>query len=110
MVAFWYTLITGMKTMLSTRMYHILHSLFIQNKYVSPWLALIKSTLDECGLSNIWHGYQALSLNCLVEWLKRAVHRTLVDQFIQQWSEEMRRSSKYDVLENLRRNLNLRHI
>ncbi len=62
MVVFWYKLITGKETKLSTRMYHILHSLFIQNKYVSPWLAFIKSILDECGLSNISYGYQSLSL------------------------------------------------
>ncbi len=29
--------------------------------------------------------------------IERAVPRTLVDQFTQQWSEEMRRSSKCDV-------------
>ncbi len=63
MVVFWYKLITGKKTKLSIRMYYILHNLFIQNKYVSPWLTFIKSTLDECGLSNIWHGNQTLSLN-----------------------------------------------
>ncbi len=51
MVAFRCKLITGKETKLSTKMYHILHSLLIQNKYVSPWLAFIKLTLDECGLS-----------------------------------------------------------
>ncbi len=97
MVVFGYKLITGKEIKLSTTMFHIFYSFFIQSKYVSPWLAFIKSTLDECGLSNIWHGYQTLSLYCKVEWLKRAVHRTLIHQFIQQWSQEMRRCSKCDV-------------
>ncbi len=95
MVVFWYKLITGKKAKLSSRMYQILHNLFIQNKYASSWLVFVKSILDECG--HIWYSYQTLSLNCKLEWLKRAVRRTLVDQFIQQWTEEMRRSSKCDV-------------
>ncbi len=103
MVVFWNKLITGKETKLSTR---IFSTLFIQNKYVSPWLAFIKSTLDECGLSDIWHGYQTLSLNCKMECLKRAV-RTLVDQFTQQWSEKMRRFSKRDVYRAFKRELKL---
>ncbi len=51
MVVFWYRVITCKETKLSTRMYHTLYNLFIQNKYVSPWLAFIESTLDEYGLT-----------------------------------------------------------
>ncbi len=89
----------GKETKLSTSMYFILQSLFTQNKYVSSWLAFIKSTLDECGLSNIWHGYQPLTYVIMVIWersiiiclcVKTKIYRILENNSYQTFTGRMR--------------------
>jgi hypothetical protein len=81
-INYWANIVCGKENKLCHILYRYLHTCFLNNVYVNPWLLCVKSILDECGLSNIWHIQSFPN----PKWLKLVVNNRLKDQYIQNWS------------------------
>ena len=91
-VSFWSKIITGKQTKLSNQTYRLMLQLYERNIFTTDWIMMIKNTLNDCGLSNIWNEQQCMYIN--PEWLKYKVQRTLEDQYLQTWYHTINESSK----------------
>ena len=70
LVLYWYTLARSKNSKLSNVVYRLMHSLYEKGLYQSPWLKKIKSILDNCGLSYIWHSDLTLNPIVVKEYLR----------------------------------------
>ena len=61
---------------------------------------MIKSTLNYCGLTNIWNEQQCIN----PEWLKYKVQLTLEDQYLQTWYHTINESSKCKSYNKIKHN------
>ena len=95
MISYWSNLINGKQTKIAAMLYKLSA---ITNEEVSgkfKWIEYIKNTLNNCGLSNIWHCLYQVN----PEWLRQKIKLTLTDQFKQSW---------YALVENSPKALNYR--
>ena len=73
-----------------------------RNIFTTDWIMMIKNTLNDCGLSNIWNEQQCMYIN--PEWLKYKVQRTLEDQYLQTWYHTINESSKCKLYNKIKHN------
>ena len=95
MISYWSNLINGKQTKIAAMLYKLSA---ITNEEASgkfKWIEYIKNTLNNCGLSNIWHCQYQVN----PEWLRQKFKLTLTDQFKQSW---------YALVENSPKALNYR--
>ena len=59
-------------------------NLFTNNEYKLPWLKHVYSTLNNLGLTFLWHR-QSISVNSF----KKLIKQRMKDQYIQHWNGEM---------------------
>lgn len=90
MVKFWCRLLHGEECKVSSLLYKLLFVYSNNYGLESKWLCFIKSTLDNCGMSNIWNQQGTFS----ALWISKCVEQKLKDQFIQEWYENMNSTSK----------------
>ena len=84
MLSFWLKLVTAQNgNTLSALVYRFLLSMYLSETYENKYLACIKTTLNEIGLSNMWLNQHNLDVN--VTWFKEKVKRCLKDQYMQNW-------------------------
>jgi hypothetical protein len=91
MITFWNKLVNGKQSKLSYKMYKIMYELYQEDKFKCDWLSTIHKTLNECGMTDIWLDQ---SVNINDKFLKRQIHLSLKDQFVQSWHSELDNSSK----------------
>ena len=89
-ISFWNKLTTGKQSKLSVTIYSLLIKLFDKNQFKSDWIKFIINTLNECGLTFVWHQQHAINL----EWLKSKTKQILNDQYSQEWDQEVHESPK----------------
>ena len=65
--------------------YNMMKHLNCIGKYTSPWLGYVKSTLENCGLNNVWISHVQSGSGVSSECVKRI----LQDQFLQKWSSRI---------------------
>lgn len=98
MLMYWNSLLTN-SSKLSSIMYNLMLKLYNSNPTKFRWISFIKSTLDHCGLSFIWHDQIPFDKTLL----KSTVKQKLVDQFIQNWFSLVNNSSRgkfYSIFKN----------
>ncbi len=81
-LGYWASLLTGSQSKLSCRLYTLLYNLHVHESVSSKWIQYVKTTLDECGFSNIWESQSVSSKT----WLVKALKLRLQDQHRQTWS------------------------
>lgn len=84
MINYWCRIISGKQSKFSYFMYQKLRHLNSNTK----WISKIKQILDEAGRSDIWLSEPA-NVNCA-----SLISQTLKDQFLQEWSTRLDKSSK----------------
>lgn len=89
MIAYWSKLLIGKETKLSKLFYNLAFH-FNQEIGKIDWLDCIKTTLNHCGLSNIWLEQNIQN----TKWLKVKVKNVLIDQFNQNWQSALQSSAK----------------
>jgi len=90
MVTYWGRLISGPQNKLSYIMYKTMYELDKTGNMEFKWLNSVRSTLQNCGLNQVW---ESQSFPC-IKWLKSSVMQTCKDQFIQNWYSKVYESSK----------------
>ena len=94
MLCYWFRLCTYKdSSKLSNIIYRYLYKLYQANAHVSEYIAVVKKTLEDLGLSGIWKdqgnaGYSEV-------WFKGKVKRCLADHFIQQWYSELDNNTSF---------------
>ena len=89
-ISYWMRLILGKETKLCSIAYRLMFDLFNTHDVNFKWLTHVKAIFDECGLSYIWQ-----SQNCAnYIWVKAKIKQCLIDQFKQNWNEEIQTCSK----------------
>jgi hypothetical protein len=79
-LSFWSKLIDGKQSKLSSLIYRLLYLKTHGNNTFS-WISFVKSILDDCGFSNVWHTQNFISHKWLIEINKLILN----DQFKQNW-------------------------
>ena len=85
MLNFWCNIATGDDSKISSILYKWIKILYDQNKFKSVWLDNIKTTLDNIGMSNLFHN--TANINRI--WFKNAIKLKLNDIYNQRWGESM---------------------
>ena len=93
MVNFWAKLASGSTHKLSNCMYKLMHAMHFDRAcfFSSSWIDSVKSTLDSCGMSHVWHTSPG-EMNRL--WLKKALKLRLNDIFHQKWNMMLNDNSR----------------
>ena len=65
-LSFWSKLIDGKQSKLSSLIYKLLYLKTHGNNTFS-WISFVKSILDDCGFSNVWHTKNFISHKWLIE-------------------------------------------
>jgi hypothetical protein len=65
-LSFWSKLIDGKQSKLSSLIYRLLYLKTLGNNTFS-WISFVKSILDDCGYSNVWHTQNFISHKWLIE-------------------------------------------
>ena len=71
-------------------MYSLSHHLYSQQNFDIIWIKILEKILRETGFSNIWQMQTFKS----IEWLKKNIKQTLLDQFLQDWNSSVHNSPK----------------
>jgi hypothetical protein len=88
-LSFWSKLIDGKQSKLSSLIYRLLYLKTHGNNTFS-WINFVKSILDDCGYSNVWH-----TQNCIShKWLIESIKLRLTDQIKQNWHSTLQISPK----------------
>ncbi len=91
MINFWIRLTQGNQSKLSVTMYKLLKQLHDRNNvnetYKPKWICKVKSILDSCGFSNMWHDHNINS-----KWLLKSIELRLKDIELQNWKSEVDRN------------------
>ena len=82
---YWNKVINGKKDKICFLIYNMMKHLNCIGKYTSPWLGYVKSTLENCGLKNVWISHVQSGSGVSSECVKRI----LQDQFLQKWSSRI---------------------
>ncbi len=90
MIRFWSTLISCNTHKYSSKLYSVLHNLYISNLYSSKWIQSIKDILIETGFDCVWESQSFLNR----ENLCKNVSHILKDQFHQEWKQALNQSNK----------------
>jgi hypothetical protein len=98
MINYWVRIAAGDENKLSRIMLHNLTKMQNDMSFSSRWTSCIKGILDSCGLSYVWDS--AVPIN--IEWLKRAVEKSLQDQFLQTWRQDLESKSSCDFYRNFK--------
>ena len=88
-LSFWSKLIDGKQSKLSSLIYRLLYLKTHGNNTFS-WINFVKSILDDCGYSNVWHTQNFISH----KWLIESIKLRLTDQFKQNWHSTLQISPK----------------
>jgi hypothetical protein len=88
-LSFWSRLIDGKQSKLSSLIYRLLYLKTHGNNTFS-WINLVKSILDDCGYSNVWHTRNFISH----KWLIESTELRLTNQFKQNWHSTIQISPK----------------
>ena len=102
MINYWFRLLGGKQSKLSSIMYRLLYTLDNNNIFTSPWLAQIKSILVSSGIPFLW-AYQQ-QITCNANFYKQLIEKKLKDMGVQKWSNEIndtRQCSNYKIFKNI---------
>lgn len=88
MLCFWSRLLVTNK--LSSKIYKLLYSLYIDGQYQSAFVKNIANIFDDTGLSFIFNSQ--MPVNPI--WIKNYVKQIFIDQFIQKWRSDIANSSR----------------
>jgi hypothetical protein len=106
MVNFWLKILVGETEKLTFVMYNIELELYNTGKYEFPWLIKIRDILNQCGIGYIWDRQDSIGIvksnmsleqrsNIInVNYVKALVKKSLRDQFMQKWRENINLSEK----------------
>ena len=89
MINYWAKIVSSHNAKINKILYSIMFELHQNNRFVWPWITYIKSTLENCGMGNIWYTQDFPDKN----WLTRALKLRLTDQYKQSWLSELETSS-----------------
>ncbi len=67
-------------------MYDIMYKMFMSNYYKYPWIAFVKTTLDQLGLSYI---FDCQGKNINGTWFGKTIQIRLQDNYRQVWSNKL---------------------
>ena len=93
-ISYWMRIIYGKQEKLCAVIYKFLLELYNNNIFTSQWLRNIKSILDRTGNSNIWLLQYNDDILVNRVWLCKKIERTVNDQYIAMWKQEIDLSSK----------------
>ena len=99
MINFWIHIIDGKQSKLSNVIFRLMKSLHDTGDFKSKWILKIKSIIDGCGLTNMWHDHSIVN----IKWLKHNLELKLKDINIQTWHSEIhanRLCSNYRIFKN----------
>ena len=102
MINYWFRLLGGKQSKLSSIMYRLLYTLDNNNIFTSPWLAQIKSILVSSGIPFLWTHQQQIT--CNANFYKQLIEKNLKDMGVQKWSNEIndtRQCSNYKIFKNI---------
>ena len=88
LIKFWSNLLLGKLSKLSYRLYSILYNDANANTYEFPWIAIVKSILDDLGKSYIWISQNPQNS----EWLANTFLQKSQEQYKQLWSASVQSS------------------
>ena len=69
MINFWIHIIEGKQSKLTNVMFRFMKSLHDTGDFKSKWTLKIKSIIDGCGLTNMWHVHSIVN----IKWLKQKI-------------------------------------
>ncbi len=85
MLNYWARLLLGKQSKFAYRLYCILKNKYDKDRYKSPWLSKIHSTLDNLGLSDIWISQTPMN----IDWFKFTIKSKTSDVLIQEWNNSV---------------------
>ena len=86
MISFWCRILSGKHEKISYKMYRYI----IDQHDSMKWPEKIKDILTSVGRPDIWHNQFNININNI----HRQIKQTLIDQFKQQWHEQLQQSNK----------------
>ena len=89
MITYWCGLLES-RQKISSALYSIAHSKFVNNNYDIPWIKSIRNIFNECGLPYMFQLRNIPFKN----WVKSNIKQKLIDQFIQTWNDDIQTSPK----------------
>ena len=98
MISYWVRIYMGKESKLSRSMLDGLTQLQSSRSFSPKWTSCIQNILDDCGLSNVWNSPTPIC----GEWLVKAVERSLKDQFLQSWRQDLQNKSSCDFYVNFK--------
>ena len=81
MINYWLRLSIKNETTIAYQLYTLSLKLFSSEVFESLWLKRIKTILDSCGMSHIWHNQDNLD----IKMVKSIISKRLEDTAIQKW-------------------------
>ncbi len=88
-INFWLRLLNKDEATLAHIVYIIAFTLFKKDEYKAHWLVRVKSILDNCGLSYLWHNQQVID----TKESKKIIHKQIEDLALQSWYANISASS-----------------
>ena len=105
-LTYWAQLVTAQtENKFNVIMYNLMYELFLNKEFTSPWIKLVKDTLENLGYSYIWQGQYVDN----VELFKIKIKQRLTDQYKQQWEASLYESSKCSFYKTINNDLRLCH-
>ena len=90
MLNFWAKLVSGNPNKICCILYRTMYTLHEKNIICNPWIAKVKTLLDNLGCSEYWHTQTVPNCNVF----KCKVKTILKDQYLQSWNSNVFQSSK----------------
>ena len=90
-IMFWARIYKSSSTKLSNVLYQLIFNLYNRNIYKSPWLSIVKNTLEGCSFSGVWDNQiipESINL------FKKKLQQRIKDNFFQHWTSEINISRK----------------
>ena len=83
--------------------YNLMYELFLKKEFTSPWIKLVKDTLENLGYNYIWQGQYVDN----VELFKIKIKQRLTDQYKKQWEASLYESSKCSFYKTINNDLRM---
>ena len=81
-LTYWAQLVTAQnENKFNVIMYNLMYKLFLNTEFTSPWIKLVKDTVENLGYNYMWQGQYV----DYVELFKIKIKQRLTDQYKQQW-------------------------
>ena len=103
-LTYWAQLVTAQnENKFNVIMFNLMYELFLKKEFTSPWIKLVKDTLENLGYNYIWQGQYVDN----VELFKIKIKQRLTDQYKQQWEASLYESSKCSFYKTINNDLRM---